>query len=94
MRDLKDLTRLFKLAMTVGLLTMVSSAAFAATNAGNAEALNEAAARARTEFASMNDGFQRQVRTRIVTEYDLRIEEPALDQTADEDSLLISAAGD
>lgn len=87
----QDLTKLFKLALIVGLVTMIASAANAATSTANANALNEAAERARTEFTELNKGFQYEVRERIVTDNDLRIDREETDQTAD-DGLMITSA--
>jgi hypothetical protein len=93
MRELnQDLTKLFKLAMIVGFLSMIGSAAMAASNAGNAAALSEAAARATAEFTTMNAEFQSGVRTRIISDNDLLIDEPQLDQTTEEDTLLAASA--
>lgn len=91
MREL-NLTHLLKLAMIAGFLTMVGSAAMAASNAGNAAALSEAAERAQAEFTTMNAEFQVGVRTRIIADNDLRIDEPRVDETTEEDTLLISSA--
>jgi hypothetical protein len=87
----QDLTKLFKLALIVGLMTMIASAANAATSAANANALNEAAERARTEFTEMNKGFQYEVRERIVTDNDLRLDGEETDQTTEEGLMITSA---
>lgn len=92
MRDLNQLTKLLKLAMIIGLLTMVGSAAMAASSAGNADALSAAAERARVDFTTANADFQSGVRTRIIVENDLRIDEPQMDETTEEDTLLASSA--
>ncbi|MES2965550.1 MAG: hypothetical protein V4760_16840 [Bdellovibrionota bacterium] len=93
MRDLNQtVTKLFKMAMIVGFLSMIGSAAMAATNAGNAAALSEAAARATTEFTAMNAEFQTGVRTRIISDNDLLIDDSQMDRTAEEDTLLAASA--
>ena len=92
MRDeMNDLTKLIKLALIFGFLSMIGSAAMAASSKDNADALSAAAQRAQDEFTIANKDFQSGVRERIIVENNLKIDEPAKETTTG-DTLLASAA--